>query len=328
MPDANAVLNQLYLTTRLQESYAANMMGIVDGQPTQLTLPVILHAYVRHREEVVVRRTEFDLEKAERRMHILEGLIRAQDRIDDVIGAGRSSESKAQFERVLMGQEIIDGIAPFDFSEVQARSIAERRLYQLSRMDVQSVKDEHEALSERILDLRDLLGVALEGCGCWSTNSTTSHGTMVISAGPASSVGSSPWIPRTWWLRKRWSSPCPRETTFGASRSRRSNPEPWGAGFVASPPRRRMPHNSFEHASRRTGCSSSRMQGGSMDCERGRFPQGSRASRGTPIINLLPAMRDDERVMRSYRCHRSASKKPKDDISCSPPEWDVSSAQR
>ena len=150
--DANAVLNQLYLTTRLQESYAANMMGIVDGQPTQLTLPVILHAYVRHREEVVVRRTEFDLEKAERRMHILEGLIRAQDRIDDVIAAGRSSESKAQFERVLMGQEIIDGIAPFDFSEVQARSIAERRLYQLSRMDVQSVKDEHEALSERILD--------------------------------------------------------------------------------------------------------------------------------------------------------------------------------
>ena len=86
--DANAVLNQLYLTTRLQESYAANMMGIVDGQPTQLTLPVILHAYVRHREEVVVRRTEFDLEKAERRMHILEGLIRAQDRIDDVIGCG------------------------------------------------------------------------------------------------------------------------------------------------------------------------------------------------------------------------------------------------
>ena len=102
--DANAVPNQLYLTTRLQESYAANMMGIVDGQPTQLTLPVILHAYVRHREEVVVRRTEFDLEKVERRMHILEGLIRAQDRIDDVIAAGRSSESKAQFERVLMGQ--------------------------------------------------------------------------------------------------------------------------------------------------------------------------------------------------------------------------------
>ena len=127
--DANAVLNQLYLTARLQESYAANMMGIVDGQPTQLTLPVILHAYVRHREEVVVRRTDSDLEKAERRMHILEGLIRAQDRIDDVIAAGRSSESKAQFERVLMGQEIIDGIAPFDFSEVQARSIAERRLY-------------------------------------------------------------------------------------------------------------------------------------------------------------------------------------------------------
>ena len=273
--DANAVLNQLYLTTRLQESYAANMMGIVDGQPTQLTLPVILHAYVRHREEVVVRRTEFDLEKAERRMHILEGLIRAEIESTMSSGAGRSSESKAQFERVLMGQEIIDGIAPFDFSEVQARSIAERRLYQLSRMDVQSVKDEHEALSERILDLRDLLGsrarrlrVLVDELNDVTRNHGDQRRTGIVSR--ELSMDPEDLVAEEAVVITLSEGDYVRRIPVEAFRTQNRG----GRGFVASPPRRRMPHNSFEHASRRTGCSSSRMQGGSMDCERGRFHRG------------------------------------------------------
>ena len=81
------VLNKLYKSSRLQESYSANMMGILDGRPVLLTWPVILHTYVEQRESVIERRAKFELGKAEARAHILEGLVKAQDRIDDVIAS-------------------------------------------------------------------------------------------------------------------------------------------------------------------------------------------------------------------------------------------------
>ncbi len=155
--DPHAVLNQLYKSSRLQESYSANMMAILDGRPVLMTLPVMLQTYVAHREQVIERRAQFDLEKAEARAHILEGLVRAQDRIDDVIEAGKRSESREQFESVLHGKEIMHPIAVFDFSEAQAKAIAERRLYQLSRLDVNKVINEHEELKLTIADLKDIL---------------------------------------------------------------------------------------------------------------------------------------------------------------------------
>lgn len=155
--DPHAVLNQLFKSSRLQESYSANMMGILDGRPVLLTLPVMLHTYVEHRESVVERRAMFELEKAEARAHILEGLVKAQDRIGDVIKAGRSSSSREQFESVLQGKEEISGLLPFDFTEAQSKAIAERRLYQLSRLDVEKVKNEHEELKIKIADLRDII---------------------------------------------------------------------------------------------------------------------------------------------------------------------------
>ena len=85
--DPHAVLNQLFKSSRLQESYSANMMGILDGKPVLLTLPVMLHTYTTHRENIISRRAMFDLAKAEKRAHILEGLVKAQDRIDDVLAA-------------------------------------------------------------------------------------------------------------------------------------------------------------------------------------------------------------------------------------------------
>ena len=121
--DPNAVLNQLYKSSRLQESYSANMMGILDGRPVLLTLPVMLHTYVKHRESVIERRGKFELEKAEARAHILEGLVKAQDRIDDVIEVGKGSASREQFENVLKGEETFPKIAPFDFTEPQAKAI-------------------------------------------------------------------------------------------------------------------------------------------------------------------------------------------------------------
>ena len=117
----------------------------------------MIHTYVSHRESVVERRAAFDLQKAQARAHILEGLVKAQDRIDDVVAVGKASASREQFEAVLRGDETMAGISPFDFSEAQAKAIAERRLYQLSRLDVSKVQDEHEELKLVIADLEDIL---------------------------------------------------------------------------------------------------------------------------------------------------------------------------
>jgi DNA gyrase subunit A len=156
--DPHAVLNQLFKSSRLQESYSANMMGILDGRPVLLTLPVMLHTYVDHRESVIERRAKFELEKADSRAHILHGLVKAQKRIDDIVTVGKTSESREQFESVLKGDEnIIKGIAPFDFTEAQAKAIAERRLYQLSKLDVNKVQNELDELQIKIEDLRDII---------------------------------------------------------------------------------------------------------------------------------------------------------------------------
>ena len=155
--DPHAVLNQLFKSSRLQESYSANMMGILDGRPVLLDLPTMIHTYVQHRESVIERRAQFDLDKANARAHILEGLVKAQDRIDDVVAVGKASSSREQFESVLRGDETMAGIAAFDFSEPQAKAIAERRLYQLSRMDVANVQAEHDELKIRIADLEDII---------------------------------------------------------------------------------------------------------------------------------------------------------------------------
>ena len=156
--DPHAVLNQLYKTSNLQKSYSANMMGIIDNKPVLLTLSIIIHTYVRHREDVIERRTQFNLDKAQARAHILEGLVMAQERIDDVIKVGRGSASREQFENVLRGDEKFKGVAKFKFSPPQAKAIAERRLYQLSRLDVKKVEVEHQALQLEIAEYQDILG--------------------------------------------------------------------------------------------------------------------------------------------------------------------------
>ena len=156
--DPHAVLNQLFKSSRLQESYSANMMGILEGRPVLLTLPVILHTYVKHREDVIERRSQFELDKAEARAHVLEGLVKAQERIDDVVAVGKASKSREQFELVLQGKEqIIKGIELFGFTEPQSKAIAERRLYQLSQLDVNKVQNEFGDLKIKINDLTEII---------------------------------------------------------------------------------------------------------------------------------------------------------------------------
>jgi len=156
--DPHAVLNQLYQSSRLQESYSANMMGILKGEPVQLDLRTILHTHVRHRESVIERRTQFDLDKADARAHILEGLMKAQKRMDEIIVVIRNSEGREQAEKYLRGDEKYPKIKRFDFSEKQAKAIAERRLYQLTKLNVQEVADELKKLEDAIKDYRDILG--------------------------------------------------------------------------------------------------------------------------------------------------------------------------
>ena len=155
--DAHAVLNQLYQSSRLQESYSSNMMGILKGEPVQLDLRTILHTYVRHRESVVERRTKHDLERAQARAHILEGLIKAQDRMGEIIEVGRNSDSRDHFEKYLRGEEKYPKIKRFEFSERQAKAIAERRLYQLTKMNVQEVSEELGKLEDSIVEYEGIL---------------------------------------------------------------------------------------------------------------------------------------------------------------------------
>ena len=155
--DPHAILNQLYKSSRLQESYSANMMGILDGAPVQLDLSSILHTYVRHRESVIERRTQFDLNKAEARAHILEGLMAAQKRMTEIIEVGRNSDSRDQFETYLRGEEKYPKIKRFDFSQKQAKAIAERRLYQLTKLNVKEVEEELAKLQEAIKEYKSIL---------------------------------------------------------------------------------------------------------------------------------------------------------------------------
>ncbi|MDP6899311.1 MAG: DNA gyrase subunit A [Candidatus Thalassarchaeaceae archaeon] len=155
--DPHAVLNQLFKSSRLQESYSANMMGIINHEPVLLTLSNIIHTYVRHRENVIQRRTQFNLAKAEARAHILEGLVRMSSRVDDVVTAGKGSDSREQFEQILRGEIKFEKLAKFDFSEPQAKAIAERRLYQLSRLDTKKVEDEHNELQISITEYKSIL---------------------------------------------------------------------------------------------------------------------------------------------------------------------------
>ena len=145
----NIVLNTLFKHTALQSSFSVNNIALVKGRPEMLNLKDIIYHFVEHRHEVVVRRTEFELKKAEDRAHILEGLIIASDNIDEVIALIRSS-SNAEEAR----QKLIDR---FELSELQARAIVEMRLRQLTGLEQDKLRAEYDEIIETIKDLKDIL---------------------------------------------------------------------------------------------------------------------------------------------------------------------------
>ena len=145
----NIVLNTLFKHTALQSSFSVNNIALVKGRPEMLNLKDIIYHFVEHRHEVVVRRTEFELKKAEDRAHILEGLIIASDNIDEVIALIRSSNNAEEAR-----QKLIDR---FELSELQARAIVEMRLRQLTGLEQDKLRAEYDEIIETIKDLKDIL---------------------------------------------------------------------------------------------------------------------------------------------------------------------------
>ena len=143
------VLNHLYSLTQMQTTFGVIMLAIVGGVPKILTLKEILEEYIKFQSEVIVRRTNFDLKKAQDRAHILEALIRAPDFIDEIIAILRASKSIPEGREALMER--------FEFDEVQAQAIVQMRLGQLTGLEREKLEEEMEALQAKIKDLLEIL---------------------------------------------------------------------------------------------------------------------------------------------------------------------------
>ena len=147
--NGNVVLNKLFKLTALQSSFSVNNIALVKGRPLTLNLKEMIAYFVEHRHDVVIRRTKFDLQKAEERAHILEGLIIASDNIDEVIAIIRGSKSP---------QDAIDGlIKRFELTEIQARAIVEMRLRQLTGLEQDKLHAEYEDVQKLIAYLKEIL---------------------------------------------------------------------------------------------------------------------------------------------------------------------------
>ncbi|HUI32263.1 MAG TPA: DNA gyrase subunit A [Dysgonamonadaceae bacterium] len=147
--NANVILNKLYRLTSLQSSFSINNIALVNGRPRMLNLKDMISYFVEHRHEVVIRRTQFDLNKAEERAHILEGLIIASDNIDEVIAIIRASKNPPEAIQRL--------IERFELSEIQSRAIVEMRLRQLTGLEQDKLRGEYEEIQKLIAYLNEIL---------------------------------------------------------------------------------------------------------------------------------------------------------------------------
>ncbi len=145
----NVVLNNLYQYTGLQTSFSINNIALVKGRPQILNLKDLIKHFIEHRHDVVVRRTQYELNEAEKRAHILEGLIIASDNIDEVIAIIRSSKSPDEARERLMER--------FNLSEIQSRAIVDMRLRQLTGLEQDKLRAEYEELLKKIEDLKEIL---------------------------------------------------------------------------------------------------------------------------------------------------------------------------
>ena len=147
--NANVVLNQLYKHTQMQTTFGVIAIALVDGEPKVLSLKQIIAEYIKYQQEIIVRRTKFDLEKAQKRAHIVEGLLKALDIIDQIISLIRASKDGAEARGGLMEQ--------FGFTDVQAQAILDMRLQRLTGLERDKLDEEFRKLSELIQYLESVL---------------------------------------------------------------------------------------------------------------------------------------------------------------------------
>jgi DNA gyrase subunit A len=147
--NANVILNSLYKFSPLQSSFSINNIALVNGKPETLNLIQLIHYYVEHRHEVVIRRSKFELNEAEKRAHILQGLLKALDFIDEVIAIIRASETVDIAKTNL--------IERFDFSDIQATAIVDMRLRTLTGLERDKLQSEYDELMKKIAYLKDIL---------------------------------------------------------------------------------------------------------------------------------------------------------------------------
>lgn len=147
--NANVILNQLYKHTQLQDTFGVIMLALVDGEPKVLSLPEALNVYLKHQEEVVTRRTRYDLNKAEERAHILKGLLIALDNIDEVIKIIRGSKTGNEAKERL--------IERFQLDDVQAQAIIDMRLRALTGLEREKIEQEYAELMQKIAEYKAIL---------------------------------------------------------------------------------------------------------------------------------------------------------------------------
>ena len=148
--NANVILNQLYKHTQLQDTFGVNMLALIGQEPKIMNLLDMLLYYLKHQEDVITRRTKYDLNKAEERDHILQGLLKALDYIDEVISIIRSSRNTQVAKERLMER--------FELSEPQSQAIVDMRLRALTGLEREKLESEHEELQRRIKELKEILG--------------------------------------------------------------------------------------------------------------------------------------------------------------------------
>jgi len=146
---ANVVLNHLYKYTALQTSFSVNNIALVNGRPKMLNLKELIHYFIEHRHDVVIRRTQYELEQAEKRAHILEGLIIASDNIDEVIKIIRAAQTPDEARENLINR--------FELTDIQSRAIVEMRLRQLTGLEQDKLRAEYDELVKLISHLKDIL---------------------------------------------------------------------------------------------------------------------------------------------------------------------------
>ena len=147
--DSNVILNQLYKYSRLKVSFGINLLALVDNQPKRLGLKEIFEYHIKHRQDIITRRTKYDLEQAEKRIHILNGLLTAIDNLDTVIPGIRKSQNVEEAKNFLINN--------YSLTEIQAKAILEMKLQKLASLEQEKIRNEHQELQEKIKYYQEIL---------------------------------------------------------------------------------------------------------------------------------------------------------------------------